>query len=116
MGWQSYSHVVKAATPEEAFHAAMDEVDYMSVPDEGPSGTILEQDGFEVVTLPTLDDLDDAEREKVRYGEAYARIQAFEGRMAAADRARNYVRPNYRSWIADLGDGTMIAFGWAYAG
>ena len=116
MGWQSYHHVVHASSPDEAFALAKDQVDEITLPTDGPSGTILEQDGFQTVTLPTLSELDEREREKMRYGEPYARTQAFETRLDARDRARQHVRSNYRSWIADLGDGTMVAFGWAYAG
>lgn len=116
MGWQSYHHVVRAATPEEAFAAARDQVDEMMLDPDRPSGTILEQDGFEMVTLPALSELDEREREKAHYGEPYARTQAFEARLIARERGRQHVRGNYRSWIADLGDGTMVAFGWAYAG
>jgi hypothetical protein len=116
MGWQSYHHVVVAATPEEAFAAARNRIDETMLDPDRPSGTVLEQDGFEIVTLPALSDLDGREREKARYGEPYARTQAFETRLATQDRGRRHVRGNYRSWIADLGDGTMVVFGWAYAG
>lgn len=116
MGWQSYHHVVSAKTPEEAFAAAGHQVDELMLDPDRPSGTVLEQDGFETVTLPAMAELDESERDKARYGETYARTQAFESRLATVDHERRYVRPNYRSWIADLGDGTMVVFGWAYAG
>ena len=116
MGWQSYHHVVVASTPDEAFARARDQVDDLVLPHDVPSGTILEQTGYEVVALPTVDDLSDDERGALCMGIPYARTQAFERRLAASDRARSYVRTSYRSWVADLGDGTMVAFGWAHAG
>jgi hypothetical protein len=116
MGWQSYRHVVTAGSADEAFEAAKDQVDWLTVPDDGPTGTVLEQNGFQVVELPAVDDLTPQERDRLPLGTAYARAQAFETRLAAQDRGRWPPRTNYRSWIADLGDGTMIVFGWAHAG
>lgn len=117
MGWQSYRSVVQASTPDEAFALARDEAARLVPAWEGPDGTVLAQDGYEIAVLPGIDDLSDEERILLRMGETHARTQAFERRLAERDRVREYVRPNgRRSWIADLGDGTMVAFGWAHVG